>query len=65
VHTGFWWGNLKEGDQLGDTGVDGKVILKWIFKKSDGDMGLDLSGLGYGEVAGCCDCGNEPSSSVK
>jgi hypothetical protein len=28
-----WWGNLMGRVQLGDTGADGKVILKWNFRK--------------------------------
>jgi hypothetical protein len=41
VHTGFWWGDLREGDQLGDPAVDERIILKWIFKKWYGRHGLD------------------------
>jgi hypothetical protein len=30
VNAGFRWGDLREGDHLGDLGVDGRIILKWI-----------------------------------
>jgi hypothetical protein len=31
--TGFRWGNLRDRDQWGDPGIDGRIILRWIFKK--------------------------------
>ena len=30
-----------------------------------GGHGLDRSDLGQGHVASCCECGNEPSGSIK
>jgi hypothetical protein len=35
VHTGFWWRDLREGDHLEVPGIDGRIILKRIFKKWD------------------------------
>jgi hypothetical protein len=31
--TGFWWENLRKRDHWGDPGVDGRLILRLIFKK--------------------------------
>jgi hypothetical protein len=38
MHTGFWCGNLREGDHFEDAGVDVRIILKWSFKRSDGAL---------------------------
>ena len=35
VHTGVWWGDLREGDHFEDLGVDGRVTLKWILNKCE------------------------------
>ena len=33
VYTGFWWGNPKKRDYLGDPDIDGRIIIIWIFRK--------------------------------
>ena len=44
VYIGFWWGNLGERDHLEDPDLDGRIVLKWIFRKWDGGMDwIDLS----------------------
>jgi hypothetical protein len=35
VHTGVWWGHLRERDHLEDPGVNGRIIFRWIFRKWD------------------------------
>jgi len=41
VYTGFWWGNLRERDHLEDPGIDGSIILRWIFRNLDVRASLD------------------------
>jgi len=35
AYTGFWWRYLRERDHLGDPGLNGWIILRWIFGKLD------------------------------
>ena len=42
MRTGFWWGNLREKDQLEDQVLDERIILQWIFKKWDGRVWTEL-----------------------
>ena len=36
-YTGFLWEDLRERDHLEDLDVHERIILKWIFKKLDGE----------------------------
>ena len=65
VQTGFWWGDLRERDNLEDLGLERRIILKWIFKIWDGEACIDWSGSEKGQVARFCEWGNEPSGSKK
>ena len=56
----FWWGNLREGDDLDDPGADGKIILERIFRRWNEGRELDGSGSGQEQVAGCCEHCHEP-----
>jgi hypothetical protein len=40
-----WWGNPRERDHWIDPDVDGRIILRWIFKKWDVGVWTGLSWL--------------------
>ena len=43
LQAGFWWRNTRKRCHWEHPGLDGRIILKWIFSKRKGDM--DWTGL--------------------
>jgi len=62
---GLCGGKLNKRDNLKDPGIDLRIILRWIFMKRNVGVWTGSSWLGTGQVAGTCECGNEPSNSIK
>ena len=63
---GFWWGNLSERDHWGDPEVDGRIILRCIFRKWEGVVRTGWSWLRIGTGSGhFCEYGDEPSGFSK
>jgi len=52
VHIGFWWANLRERYHFEDPSGDGRLVLRWIFRKWDVREWTGLIWLGIGTADG-------------
>jgi hypothetical protein len=50
---------------LEDLGLNGRIILKWVFRKWGGKAWTALIWFKKVQVTGAYECGNGPSGSVK
>jgi hypothetical protein len=56
-------GKPEEKDLLKDHGVEGRTGSKCTLGRLAGGCAVDSPGSGQGTLAGCCECGDEPSGS--
>jgi hypothetical protein len=56
---------MREKNYLGDPSIDGRIILRWTFRKWNVGVWTGSSWLRIGTGGGTCDCSNEPSGSIK
>jgi hypothetical protein len=64
-YTGFFWVNLREKSHSVDPRVDGRIILRLIFRKWNKGVGTGLIWLRIEIGGGICDCDNETSGFIK
>jgi hypothetical protein len=65
AYTGFWWENLRERDHWRHPGVDGRIILRSILRKWDGES-MDWINLAQERNRWRARvCGNESSGYIK
>jgi hypothetical protein len=48
LHTGLWWGDLRERGHLKDIGLNEKILLNWVLTKWNGEAGTGLIWLSIG-----------------
>jgi len=65
AYRGFCWENPRERYHLEDPGVDGRLILRWFFRKWNMGLWTGSSWLMVGQVTEIFECGNELSGSIK
>ena len=66
MYTEFWCGSLRGRDQLEYVGIDGRIILRWIFRKWDVGIQTGSSWLRIGTGGGALvNSIKEPSGSLK
>jgi hypothetical protein len=57
--------NLRERGHWEDPDVDGRIILRWIFRKLEEDVGTEWSWLRIGTGGGHFEYSEELSGSIK